>query len=106
NAQRIESGQSENSLNMDSVAEHDGFIVAYLNGTPVTRFLGDKFLGWNAGGGCCGQPAQNNVDDVSYIKGAVSYLIQKYALDPRRVFGLGHSNGAMMTQRLICETDI
>jgi polyhydroxybutyrate depolymerase len=69
---RIVSRQSESGLNMDAVAERSGFIVAYLDGTPVTRFLGPRMLGWNAGGGCCGQPSQNNVDDVAHIKGAGS----------------------------------
>jgi hypothetical protein len=51
NAERIESQQSENALNMDSVAEKGRFIVAYLNGTPVTRFLGIDKLGWKVGPG-------------------------------------------------------
>lgn len=106
NAERIVSQQSESGLNMNAVAEQDGFIVAYLNGTPVTRFFGDRMLGWNAGGGCCGQPAQKNVDDVDYIKGAVAFLTGKYGVDTSRVFGIGHSNGAMMVQRLACETDL
>ena len=106
NAQRIESNESENGLNMDSVAEKNGFIVAYLNGTPVTRFMGADKLGWNAGGGCCGQSAENNVDDVAYVTGAVDYLAGKYGIDRNRVYGMGHSNGAMMTQRLMCETKL
>jgi polyhydroxybutyrate depolymerase len=106
NAERIESGRSENGLNMDPVAEQHGFFVAYLNGTPVTRFAGIRMLGWNAGGGCCGQSAANNVDDVGYIRGAIDYLADKYGLDRGRVYGVGHSNGAMMTQRLVCETTL
>ena len=105
NAQRIESKQAENGLNMDALAERNGFIVAYLNGTPVTRRLGDRFLGWNAGG-CCGESASNKIDDVGYITGAVAYLAEKYGIDRSRVYGTGHSNGAMMTQRLMCETDL
>jgi polyhydroxybutyrate depolymerase len=105
NARRIASGQSESGLNLNAVAERNGFVVAYLNGTPATR-LGFDMLGWNAGGGCCGQSAARDVDDVGYIQGAVGYLTRKYGVDPRRVFGIGHSNGAMMTQRLICETDL
>jgi polyhydroxybutyrate depolymerase len=104
NAERIASQQAESGLNMNAVAEKDGFVVAYLNGTPVTRNLGPRFLGWNAGGGCCGQSAANNIDDVAYIKGAVGYLAAKYGIDPGRVYGIGHSNGAMMTLRIICET--
>jgi polyhydroxybutyrate depolymerase len=96
--------KAERGMNMDAVADANGFVVAYLNGTPVTRVLGDRFLGWNAGGGCCGQSAANNVDDVAYIEGAVSFLAARYGIDRSRVYGLGHSNGAMMTQRLVCET--
>jgi poly(3-hydroxybutyrate) depolymerase len=106
NADRIAGQQAESGLNMDAIADKDGFVVAYLNGTPVTRFLGAKFLGWNAGGGCCGQPAQNGTDDVAYIGGAVGYLAGKYGVDRSRVFAIGHSNGAMMAQRMICETRV
>ena len=105
NADRIANRQSESGLNMDAVADRNGFIVAYLNGTAVTR-LGGQMLGWNAGGGCCGQPFRNNVDDVGYIKGAVAYLEDRYGVDRKRVFGTGHSNGAVMTQRLMCETTL
>ena len=104
NASRIAGGEAESGLNMNAVAERDGFVVAYLNGTPVTRNLGSKFLGWNAGGGCCGQSAANNVDDVAYIRGAVDALTARYGIDRSRVFAMGHSNGAMMTQRLVCES--
>jgi polyhydroxybutyrate depolymerase len=104
NASRIEGGASEKGLKMDEVAEKNGFLVAYLNGTPVTKMFGADKLGWNAGGGCCGVPAENNVDDVGYITGAVHYLVGKYGVDPERVYGMGHSNGAMMTMRLMCES--
>ncbi len=106
NAQRIADSQSESALNMNAEAEKDGFIVVYLNGTPVTRMLGANMLGWNAGGGCCGQSFANNIDDVGYIQGAVRHLEDQYGVDPARVFGIGHSNGAMMTQRLMCETSL
>ncbi len=104
NAQRIESGQSEQGLNLDAVAERAGFVVAYLNGTPVTRRMGADKLGWNAGGGCCGLSARSRVDDVHYIQGAIGYLADKYGIDRTRVFGFGHSNGAMMAQRMMCES--
>jgi polyhydroxybutyrate depolymerase len=106
NAQRIASRQSESGLNLDSLAETNGFVVAYLNGTPVTRFFGADRLGWNAGGGCCGQSAENNIRDVDYITGAVDHLVGKYGIDRNRIYGIGHSNGAMMTERLMCETNL
>lgn len=106
NAERIAGQRSESALNMDGVAEKRGFIVAYLNGTPVARLLSDQMLGWNAGGGCCGQPAKNEVDDVAYVERAVGDLTGRYGVERDRVFGIGHSNGAMMAQRLACETKL
>jgi polyhydroxybutyrate depolymerase len=106
NADRIAGQQAESGLNLEAVADKHGFVVAYLNGTPVTRFLGGKFLGWNAGGGCCGQPGQNGTDDVTYIGRAVAYLADKYGVDRGKVFAVGHSKGAMMAQRMICETRV
>ncbi|HLY53980.1 MAG TPA: prolyl oligopeptidase family serine peptidase [Stellaceae bacterium] len=106
NAQRIANQQSESALNMDAVADQRGFIVAYLNGTSVARMLSDRMRGWNAGGGCCGQPAKNDVDDVGYIKTTVADLAAKYGVDRDKVFGIGHSNGAMMAQRVACETTV
>jgi poly(3-hydroxybutyrate) depolymerase len=93
-------------LKMDGVAEKNGFIVAYLDGSKAGAHLPAGMLAWNAGSGCCGEPYTNKVDDVGYISGAVHYLVQKYGVDPARVYGIGHSNGAMMTQTLMCETDL
>lgn len=106
NAERIADQRSESGLNLDDVAEQNGFIVAYLEGTPAGRLLGDRVLAWNAGGGCCGLPWRNGVDDVAYIKTAVDRLAGQYGVDRSRVFGMGHSNGGMMTQRLVCETTL
>jgi polyhydroxybutyrate depolymerase len=105
NAERIATQRSESALNMNAVAEDNGFIVAYLNGTPVTRMLGADKLGWNAGR-CCGQPAEHKVDDVAYIQAAVEKIAEKYGVDRHKIYGVGHSNGAMMTQRVMCETKL
>jgi len=93
-------------LKMDGVAEKYGFIVAYLNGTDASARLPDKMKAWNAGNGCCGEPYKNKVDDVGYITGAVHFLVRKYGVNPHRIYGIGHSNGAMMTERLMCETGL
>ncbi|RFO98237.1 hypothetical protein DIC66_05880 [Rhodoferax lacus] len=105
NAQRIADQQSESALNLNAQAEANGFIVAYLNGTPVARLLGAQRQGWNAGN-CCGLPAQKQVNDVAYIQAAVQGIAKKYGVEDKRIFGVGHSNGAMMTQRMVCETSL
>jgi len=106
NAERISARRSEHGLNLDEQADRNGFIVAYLNGTPVTRLQSAKLFGWNAGGGCCGMSARNGIDDVAYISGAVADLVARFGVDPARVYGVGHSNGAMMAQRMVCETRV
>ena len=105
NASRIEERGAEAGLNMDAVAAAHGFMVAYLNGTPATRSLGGNFLAWNAGGGCCGQPALNATDDLGYIESATAGLVARFHLDPTRLFLMGHSNGAIMSQLLICKSN-
>jgi poly(3-hydroxybutyrate) depolymerase len=93
-------------LKIDGVAEKNGFIVAYLEGSAAAERLGDRLKAWNAGSGCCGKPYTDKVDDVGYITGAVRYLQQKYSIDPAKTYGAGHSNGAMMTQTLACVTQL
>lgn len=105
NAARIVDKRNEKALNLDAQADAYGFIVAYLNGTPVTRFLGDDKKGWNAGG-CCGQSAARKTDDIGYISNTIAFLVKTYGINPARIYGTGHSNGAMMTQRIMCEAGI
>jgi polyhydroxybutyrate depolymerase len=105
NAQRIAGRQSESALNMDAVADSAGFVVAYLNGTPVTRLLGSDKLGWNAGK-CCGQPAEKKVDDVAYLQASIKAIATQYGVGQNKIYGVGHSNGAMMMQRMMCETSL
>ncbi|MCK6488993.1 MAG: hypothetical protein L6R48_11795 [Planctomycetes bacterium] len=93
-------------LKMNGVAERAGFIVAYLNGTAAARIGGDRLKAWNAGGGCCGRPFTEKVDDLGYIAGAVAYLQARHGIAPGRTVGVGHSNGAIMMQTLVWETDL
>ncbi len=97
--------QIQNYLGLDPLADTYGFVVAYLNGTKVMRVGTDNMRGWNAGE-CCGQPASQKTDDVGYITGAIDYITTKYGIDKARIYGMGHSNGGMMTQRLMCETNL
>ncbi len=89
-------------LKINGVAERHGFVVAYLNGTAATRVGGRRLKAWNAGGGCCGKPYEDKVDDIGYVTEAVAHLQRRFSVAPESSFGVGHSNGAMMVQTLAC----
>jgi len=91
-------GQQKYSL-MDALADREGFVVLYPNGTGRLR---DRLLTWNAGT-CCGSAAREQVDDVGFIAAAIDDLSARVAVDPRRIYATGMSNGAMMAHRLAAE---
>tara|TARA_R110002124_G_scaffold287216_1_gene471337 strand:+ start:22032 stop:22961 length:930 start_codon:yes stop_codon:yes gene_type:complete len=97
--------QIQNYIGLEPLADKHGFIVVYLNGTKVSRITSGKRGGWNAGG-CCGLPEKNKVDDIGYINKLIDYMHRQYGIDPKHVYGTGHSNGGMMTQRIMCETQL
>ncbi|MEO1554820.1 MAG: hypothetical protein AAFS01_00195 [Pseudomonadota bacterium] len=80
-----------------------GIHVVYLNGTPAFRLRGNENrLVWNAGA-CCARAERRNVDDLGFISDVISALSRQGLVDPRQVYLLGHSNGAMMSYRFACE---
>ena len=85
--------QAEQAYGWDAEADKRGFLVAYPDGVNRT---------WNAGPGCCGVAARDNVDDVAFI----TRLAAAVPADPHRIYATGISNGAMLTYRLACDTDI
>ena len=97
--------QIKNYIGLDPLADQHDFVLAYLDGTQVARKLSDRFKGWNAGE-CCGVPKDENIDDIGYISDVIDYMHKTYNIDKSKIYGTGHSNGAMMTQRVICETDL
>ena len=54
---------------------------------------------WNATEACC-DLGGTGVDDVKYLTDLVSEVKQYYAVDPKRVFAVGVSNGGFMALRL------
>lgn len=84
----------------DSQAERGGFIAVYPDGISRGRFLEART--WNAGG-CCGTAMNEGVDDVAFIAALVDRLASELPIDRDRVYATGHSNGAMMAQRLACD---
>lgn len=89
--------QAQSAYGWDELAVSDGFVVVYPDG------LGKA---WNAGGGCCGTSGSAGVDDVAFIREVVRAVSRSVDIDAERVFVTGMSNGAMMSYRLACDTDI
>ncbi|MBV8365408.1 MAG: esterase [Candidatus Eremiobacteraeota bacterium] len=80
----------ERMSGMDAVADREGFIVAYPQGLDHH---------WNDGRTADASKA----DDVSFIKALVSDLEAHYAIDQRRIYATGISNGAFFSFRLACD---
>lgn len=97
-------GYSSNSngivryLDLARAAEKYGFLLAYPDGTIDSR--GNRY--WNGTDACCAfdpDPA----DDVSYLTAVMDDIAKRYSVDSRRVYLVGHSNGAFMANRMACE---
>ena len=84
---------------MNAKADQEGFIAVYPNGTGP---LEGSLLTWNAWN-CCGSAVKNQVDDVGFIRAVIEKLEKEYAIDPKRIYATGFSNGGMMAYRLGCE---
>ena len=90
--------QAEKSSKWDDTADSGKFVVAYPDGLDRA---------WNVnGGGCCGKPASEGVDDIGFIGAAVADIAKNAGIDPRKVYATGMSNGGIMSYTLACATDI
>jgi polyhydroxybutyrate depolymerase len=85
-------------MKMTSIADAKGFFYVSPDGT--TDQAGKRF--WNANDGCCNFYG-SDVDDVGYLTSLVHDIQAAYAIDPKRIFVMGHSNGGYMTNRLACD---
>ncbi|MBE2249741.1 MAG: hypothetical protein IAE78_09335 [Myxococcus sp.] len=82
---------------LSRLAQTRTFLVALPNG------LRDDMLQqyWNATDACCAFGKTN--DDVAYLTAVIRDVQARYAVDPKRIFLVGHSNGGFMSHRLACD---
>ncbi len=97
-------GYTSNSVELDSYfglsaeTERRGLLLALPEGTRNDQ--GHRF--WNATGACCNF-YRSEVDDSAYLSAVITEVSARYAVDPRRVWVVGHSNGGYMSHRFACE---
>ena len=87
------------SLGLLALSDEEGFVLAYPDGLVDSK--GKRF--WNATNACCDFDGKG-VDDVAYVSALIDDVSSRMAIDPRRVYVVGHSNGGFMAQRLACDS--
>jgi polyhydroxybutyrate depolymerase len=80
---------------MSRKADEAGFIAVHAEGVGQQQ-------SWNAGA-CCGDAAEQKVDDVALVSAIIDELDAKLCIDTKRVFATGMSNGGFLSHRLACE---
>jgi polyhydroxybutyrate depolymerase len=83
---------------LNEKADEAGFIVVYPDGSGRL----ERMLTFNAGN-CCGHAAAQDIDDVAFTRHVLDDLETIAAVDRRRIFATGMSNGGMMAYRLAAE---
>jgi len=97
-------GDTEGYMRFLPLAEGRGFLYCYPDGTPFFALAG---FGWNATD-ALSDPATDwggaIVDDAGYLRDLIGEIGQRFAVDRKRVYVVGHSNGAMMAYRMACQS--
>lgn len=98
----------EITTGMDGSADENGYLVAYPDGTRISRVLTPDPVakqaqyGWNAGQ-CCGLPVTRHIDDVGFLLEVIADVASRTPVDRRRVYMTGMSNGGMMAYAMAAE---
>lgn len=80
--------QHERMTGWSALADKErSFVVAYPEGLRKT---------WNAGNGALGWAGRSNIDDAGFLSSVLLDAAARYAIDPRRVYLSGFSNGSML----------
>ena len=81
------------------LAEARGFLYCYPDGT-IDRW-GNRF--WNATDACC-DFGNTGVDDAGYLRALIEEIARRFAVDRKRIYLVGHSNGGFMAYRMACQS--
>jgi len=83
---------------MQPLVDTRNFLYVHPDGLVDVR----EYQYWNATDACCSF-VPPNPDDSAYLMSIIDAVKAKYAVDPKRVFVLGHSNGGFMSYRMACD---
>jgi polyhydroxybutyrate depolymerase len=83
---------------MSQKADEQNFVVVYPSGTGRLHDVPT----WNSGN-CCGYAMEKHIDDIGFLHMLIDELESDYAIDRKRVYVTGISNGGMMSYRVGCE---
>lgn len=92
--------QFESTSRLSDKANSAKFIVVYPEGVQSNGLI--KAGTWNAGS-CCDYAAEQNINNVKFIKALIDRLVSAFKVNAKKVYATGHSNGGMMAYRLACE---
>ncbi len=83
---------------MSALGAREGFVAVYPQGSGG---VAGKLKTWNAGT-CCGWAMKHNVDETAFVAALLDDLPRVVAVDARRVYATGISNGGMMAYQVAC----
>ncbi|MDF2997718.1 MAG: Poly(3-hydroxybutyrate) depolymerase-like protein [Xanthobacteraceae bacterium] len=88
-------GALRSYLDLDAIAEREGFAVAYPKGINLL---------WNDGRGSVAgiMPIIHKRDDAAFILGVLDTLVAEGIADPGRAYLMGFSNGGFLTAFIAC----
>ena len=82
----------EEQVALHSASEAANFIIVYPEGYQKS---------WNAGT-CCGPALRDKIDEVKFVRAILDDLEKVAAIDRRRIYATGWSNGARLCYYLAC----
>jgi poly(3-hydroxybutyrate) depolymerase len=96
-----ESGQQkEDYMKLRPLAEARGFLYCYPDGA---LYLRRGILAWNSTD-AISDFENTPVDDAAYLRSVIEEAGRRFAVDRRRIYFIGHSNGGAMVYRMACES--
>ena len=92
-----ESPYAQSYFALGKVADEKGILTVFPSGSKDSN----GYLFWNATPACCNFDS-STVDDEAYLLSIIDAVSKDHAVDPARIYIIGHSNGGFMAHRMAC----